>query len=366
MIRLASVLLCSCVLASGQPGLNHVATYPLPEGTHRPEIMTLPNGGFMVVVVQPDNQQGVGRIKHRAYRLDGSFNLVAEPFPVTRITAEYGEPADHRATIVNGELAVVYQSLVFPDGGPPPGGPAENFALEQSLMLARFTLDGKELDRRPIVAHQRDFSEDNFPDFCILWRGDRLLAGTGSLSPKFKIREVTLDGAVPATHILQSSPSGIGGTLGNSLYHDGSQLFVFSATEPQNGALAITALDADFRPVKTIRFTDAGREQNFPVGNFSAGRGLYVAYISHPRGGPPDLLQNPYFPYLKILNQGFEMQQDFQVGEGAGFSHVHPAVIGVGNRLLVAWSKAVNHGAMQAPQVQIEEYSSSHPRDGRR
>src|SRR5262249_32884065 len=131
------LIFCLSLALAAAPTLRHVATHTLLEGTHRPEMLALPDGGVMGIVVQPDATMGTGRVKHRAYGLDANWNPVGEPFIVTRITEEFGEPADHRAAIVNGELVVFYQSLIF-DGVPLQGGPAENGAREQSLMMARF------------------------------------------------------------------------------------------------------------------------------------------------------------------------------------------------------------------------------------
>jgi hypothetical protein len=356
--RLAiSLLLLPSALA--ETPLHHLATRALQVGTHRPELLALPGGGVMVVVVQPEGRQGIGQIKHQAYRFDADWKAAAGPFVVTRVTAEFGEPADHRAAIVNGELVVIYQSLIFKNAAPQ-SGPAEVSAQEQSLMMARFTLAGEEIDRRPIVAHVTDFSQDNFPDFCILWRGPRFFVSAGSTGRTLKIREVDLNAAILGTRALQSSPLGIGGTLGNSLLHDGSRLFLLSATGPDSGDLTLTEMDADLQPVTTLRMSDPAREQNFPVGNLLDAGALYVSYIARDRGGPPGPEQNPYSPWLKLLGQDFETVQDLQLGEG-GFLHVHPTVTRSGNRLLVAWSKAVPGGPGQAPQVQIEEFELPAP-----
>ena len=360
MRRLAAALLWSAVWLRAASPLTHAATHILPAGTHRAEILPLPDGGVMVVVVQPDNTQGVGQVKHRAYRFDANWNQVAPPFAVTAITADYGEPADHRALLVAGELVVFYQSLVF-SGAPPASGPAETAAVEQSLLMARFTLDGKELDRRPVVPHRSDFQDDNFPDFCVLWRGDRYLLGTGSLGPQLKIREVGADATVLATHLLTTSPDGIGGTIGNSLYDDGTRLYLLSGSDPQSGTLRITELDPQFRPVRTLVYDDAAREQNFPVGNLKSGAQLLIGYISHPRGGSPDPQQNPYDAWLKILAPDFSTVDDFRVGSG-GFLHVHTTAAQWGSRVLVGWSQAVSmRNGAQAPQVHIEEYGVRTP-----
>src|SRR5262249_40422887 len=202
------ILTASCWLATAAAQWTHVATHTLSPNTHRPEILALSDGGVMVVTVSPDGPMGIGRVKHKAYRLDADWNPVGDPFVVTAITAEFGEPADHRAALVNGELVVFYQSLIFRDNVPM-NGPAENAASEQSLLMARFSLDGEELDRRPVVAHQTDFTQDNFPDFCILVHGDRFFIETGSQGPGIHIREVNMAGEVLATHVLRAGPGGI-------------------------------------------------------------------------------------------------------------------------------------------------------------
>jgi hypothetical protein len=167
-------------------------------------------------------------------------------------------------------------------------------------------------------------------------------------------------GEVLETHVLRAGPGGIGGSIGDSLLDDGSHLYLLSSTAPDSGLLTITELTADFQPVRTVTLSDSGREQSFPVGNMADGSALLVAYISRARGGPNDLLQNPYDANLKVLNFDLEVQQDLAVGKG-GFSHVHPTVAKSGSRLLVAWSKAVDMGDHQAPQTQIEEYAADTP-----
>lgn len=341
-----------CALATGQT-LRRLETRQLPPDTHRPEVLALPDGGLLVVVVQPDPGMGQtpGRVKHRAYRYDADWRLVAPPFAVTAITEEYGEPADHRAALVNGELVVFYQNVVL-NGTVPAGAPAEMYAVEQSLLMARFTLDGEELDRRAVVAHVKDFRDDNFPDFCILWREDHFLVSTGSLSPKLKIREVTLDGEVAAVHELMGSPGGIGGSIGNSLAAVGERLLLLSGTAPDRGELTVTELEG-FTPVRTALLRDAAREWSFPVGNAAAQDVLLVGHIGRARGGPNDLLGNPYAPQLLVLGEDLQLLRDMVLGEG-GFAHVHPTVTLWGERVVVAWSKAVARGPGQTPQVQLE------------
>ena len=84
----------------------------MPVGTHRPEIRAASDGSIVLAVVEPGaKQDGAGQIKHQVYRLDSALNQIGEPFPITRISEPYGEPADHRIALVNDELVVVYQTL---------------------------------------------------------------------------------------------------------------------------------------------------------------------------------------------------------------------------------------------------------------
>ena len=135
--------------AVDQLTLSHVSTMEMAVGTHRPEIRVRADGGLIVVVVEPGpGANETGRIKHQAYRFDADLQQEGEPFPVAAIDATYGEPADHRAMLVGDELVVVYQALNYgedkPVGG---GGPSEDFATDQSLMMARFDMQGNELMR---------------------------------------------------------------------------------------------------------------------------------------------------------------------------------------------------------------------------
>jgi hypothetical protein len=207
------------------PVLEHIATHTLPEKTHRPEILIADSGDFILVVVEPSGQPSVGQVKHKAYRFDAEWNQIGSAFVVSRTTSEYGEPADHRAALINGELVVVYQTLNFAEGTRPQGGPMEQYATDQSLILARFSLNGEERFREPIVAHAPDKDEDNFPDHCLLWWNDRLLISTGG-HRKLKIREVDLDANILATHTFRAGHDTIPGEIGNSLLALGQDLLV--------------------------------------------------------------------------------------------------------------------------------------------
>jgi hypothetical protein len=348
-------LFSGVVLAVDVNILNYVTTHQLPEGTHRPEILITESGEIIVVVVQPEGKPGVGQVKHKAYRYDANWNQFGEPFVVARNTAEYGEPADHRAAIVNGELVVVYQTLSLNEGVHPKDGPMEQYAKDQSLMLARFSLDGEERFRKPIIAHAVDRAKDNFPDHCLLWLGNRLLVSTGA-HRKLKIREVDLSAAILATHTFDTSPTAIPGEIGNSLLYDGQRLLIFSSGNPYDRAsLTATQLTAEFDIAATKGFYEISRRQTFPTGNLLYANFIFIGYISQERSESADFECNPYSPYLKVLDRELNVIADMKIGEN-GFAHVHPTLARFGNRLFVAWSKRITGGKMPYPQVFVEEF----------
>lgn len=343
------------------PTLVYKDTWEFPEGTHRPEILVTDDDQILLAVVNPGSgTNGEGQIKHRVYRFDSSFNQIGDSFPITYTTSDYGEPADHRTALVNGELVVTYQTLLYgEDGGASCfGGAMEPCAEEQSLLLARFSLDGSELFRAPIVAHATDGSQDSFPDHCILWQGDRLLVSTGitgGWGGPVKFREVDLEANVLATYMVTVP----GSTIGNSLLDDGSRVRFFSSGGPQTMGLTSAELDSDFNLTNEVTFDADSREQTFPTGNLFYDGFTYVGYISRAmkdHGGSLALEEDPYSPYLKVLDADQNIVLDFQVGD-AGFAHVHPTLARIGNRLFFAWSRRVE-GANGAgmPQVYVEEY----------
>lgn len=341
----------------GPPSLTYVTMWQLPVGTHRPEILVTDHDEILVAVVQPGETSEVGQIKHRVYHFDSSFNQIADPFPATYTTSEYGSPADHRTALVNGDLVMTYQTLLYGENGVYScvGGPMEPCAESQSLLLARFSFDGTELFRAPIVAHATDFSQDSFPDHCILWQEDRLLVSTGitgGWGGPVKFREVDLEANILDTHTVTVT----GSTIGNSLLDDGSRILFFSSVSPQTMALTSSELDSDFNLINEVVHADDSREQTFPTGNLFYNGFTYVAYISRAPTGSFDLSASPYYPYLKILDADQNVVDDFQVGE-AGFSHTHPTLARIGNRLLFAWSRRVENANENAiPQVQVEEF----------
>lgn len=338
--------------------LKHRRTVKLPAGTHRPELLVTPRGETLVVVVQPAGGPGPkGPIKHQTHRLDARLEPVGRPWAATRVTAQYGEPADHRAVLVNGELVVVYQTLRWKRGHPPEGaGPAEGHALDQSLMLARFTPSGQELSRAAIIERNTNFARDNFPDFCILWYGGRLLVSTGSKDGAVKIREVDLRARVMATHAFEASTSGIPGVLGNSMLRRGKGLaMVSSAGEGNPATLALVALDSNFGARQLAAFSHSARDRRFPTGSLEVNGFTLVTYISLPRGTRPHHRSNHYVPHLLVLDRALKVVADIRVGAGQGYSHVHPVLARAGSRLLVAWSRRVGGGG-GAPRVLVEEY----------
>jgi hypothetical protein len=342
----------------GQLTLSHVSTMEMAVGTHRPEIRVRADGGLIVVVVEPGpGANETGRIKHQAYRFDADLQQEGEPFPVAAIDATYGEPADHRAMLVGDELVVVYQALNYgedkPVGG---GGPSEDFATDQSLMMARFDMQGNELMRGAIVARATDFTEDNFPDHCMLWTGDNLLVSTGTRADLLRVREVDLDGGILATHTIPTSNDGIGTNIGNSMHMNGDQVrFVASLGPVGPGRITVNALDDAFAVNRLASVGDDSLERHFPTDSQVVGDYTLVAYIARELGGDRDMLLNPYGARLAVLNSSLELVDDIAVGEG-GFAHVHPTMAYLGDRLYLAWSKRSDRGA---PQVQVACYKVS-------
>ena len=342
--------------------VKHARTVKLPVGTHRPEMVVNEKEEVLVVVVQPEGSPGPkGQIKHQAHRFDARWRPIGSRQVVSRVESGHGEPADHRVALVNGELVVVYQSLRWKKGHPTEGaGPAEDHALDQSLMLARFDPSGKELSRAVIVERNTDFSRDNFPDHCILWRGGRLLVSTGSKDGSIRIRQVDPQARVLATHIYQTSARGIQGAIGNSMLERGGALAMFSSTVAGSpSSLALVEFDEGFVATLARTFSHKTRDRRFPTSSMMAQGFTLVTYISLPRGTSPDHRSNHYSPYLLMLDRDLKVMGDIRIGKGDGFGHVHPTLARAGKRLLVAWSRRVPHGSVSAPQVLIEEYAVS-------
>ncbi len=334
--------------------LTYIATHELPGGTHRPEILSTDSGDIYLVVVQPGDRPGVGQIKHRVYHFDANWNQIGEPFPVTWEDNEYGNSADHRAAIINGELVIVYQTLKLKEGlRPGGGGPAEQNASEQSLMLARYSLDGIELFRGPIVAHVTDFTQDNFPDHCLLWLGDRLLVSTGSNGMHLTLRAVDLNANVLAAHRIPISPATIPQNIGNSLLYDGRAVLMLSG-----GVMLNQLTDSLDGVAQTWPIDVGGLDATFPTGYLFYEGFLLVGHIGREPGGAPGPETNPYSPYLMVLDGNYNLISDISIG-GLGFGHVHPTLARVEDRLFVAWSSQTQQGDRLMPQVMVEEFAIS-------
>ena len=342
--------------------IDHLSTKQMPVGTHRPEILATESGEMLAVVVQPDDDAMGNRIKHQVYHYDADGNQFGEPFPVTWVTEEYGEPADHRAAVVNGELVVVYQSLVFDENPGIGGGPAEQYALNQSLLLARYSLDGQELFRGPIVAHVTDFSEDSFPDHCLLPLKHSLLVSTGA-DNRVKIREVSYSGEVLNAYEFDTEEMRSLSSIGNSLLRHGDQVWMITGTgkNPHHSkGISVLELDAEYQPTELAWFTTEGQEYTFPTGTLLYNGYTFVTYDAREtteRYLSPD--EHPFQPSLMVLDSDLNVVMDMPIGSGPGFAHIHPTLDIVGDELVIGWSmKAEVEGANhQPPQVQLERYS---------
>jgi hypothetical protein len=338
--------------------LTRGALTALPVGTHRPEIRTTSDKSLVIAVVQPDpGPSREGQVKHRVYQLDSNLKRLGKVFTITRVARPYGEPADHRMRLVDDQIVVVYQTLNYREGARPKGGPMEDFALDQSLLLARFTLGGKELFRAPIIERNKDFKKDNFPDHCMTWQSDRLLVSSGSRSRQLHIREVSLNARVLADHVLQTRGDGISGSIGNSMHLRGDQIGFMSSNSPAgNGALTLTAIDNEFRPNRIAQLGgDDGLERHFPTDALVIRGHTLVTYIARLTAGGRNMRSNPYHPRLMVLDPDLRIIEDLKLGSH-GFAHVHPTLAALDNKLYIAWSKRSNRGA---PQVQLERLSIS-------
>ena len=95
-------------------------------------------------------------------------------------------------------------------------------------------------------------------------------------------------------------------------------------------------------------------ERHFPTDSYMLGDYTLVTYIARESGQGMSLEENPYSPFIMILNKEYNVVEDIQLGEG-GFAHVHPTMTMLGDELFVAWSKRTSYG----PQVQIERFTIS-------
>jgi len=339
--------------------LNHLGTTEMVQGTHRPELFSTGDGGLLLAVVHPDGPAHTeGSIKHRAYYLNSDLEIQGDGFTLTTYTEQYGDPADHRVLLINDEIVVVYQALVLdPNAGPGGNGPAEQNALNQSLMLARFDQDGTELFRGPIVANTTDFEADNFPDHCMAWDGEALTVSTGS-DNSAKFRVVNLNAEILATHTVPVSGDTFGGSIGNSLFWKNGALHMVSALLPSAGqptALAFVTLSNTFEVGQVASHQPEGEDATFPTGTLIHKGITFIAYSAHAAGSSPDIQIDPYEPRLAAFDGDWNLLLDIKVSTQAGAGHVHPTVAVVDDVLYYSWSRKDPTGG-PAPQVLIERY----------
>lgn len=338
------------------PALTHLATHEMQVGTHRPELLQSGERLFLMVV---EHLQSEGkRVRHMGYVFEPDSGQVDSGFVVSYETEEYGQGADHRAVMVGDEIAVVYQSNIMDPSKEFRGGPAEQYASSQSLLLARFSADdGGELFRGPIVDKATDFEEDNFPDFCVLARGNRLLVSTGS-GDGFKLREVDMEGKVLSTIEKEVSPQGVPSGIGNSMiYTEDGRLLVFSHSfKPGGGDLTVTTLDKDYDIVDSKEFYTPGRDEGFATGVISHDGYYFIGYGSREEW-KGSVEEYPYSPYLMVVDADtLEVVADFKVSDRPGFGHTHATLAVHGERLYYAWSTRADGTDGRAPQVFVEEF----------
>jgi hypothetical protein len=325
-------------------------------GTHRPELLV--SGDRLHLVVVEHLQREEKRVRHMGYVFEPGSGQLDSGFVVSYETEEYGQGADHRAVIVGDEIIVVYQSNIMDPSKEFRGGPMEQYASSQSLLLSRFSVDdGRELFRGPIVDKATDFEDDNFPDFCILPRGDRLLVSTGS-GGGFKLREVDMEGNILSVIEQSVSLSGVPSGIGNSmLYGPDGRLLLFSYSHtPEGGNITVATLDQEYNAVDFKEFETPGRDDSFPTGVLYHGGYYYVGYGSRDDWSG-SVEEHPYSPYLMVVDATtLEVVADFQVSDRPGFGHSHPTLAVLGDRLFYAWSTRAEGTNSHAPQVLVEEY----------
>ncbi|MDP6958771.1 MAG: hypothetical protein QF645_08155, partial [Planctomycetota bacterium] len=279
------------------PVLTHLDTFQMEVGTHRPEIFVTEEGNLLLAVVEPKSD-GNKTIKHQAYLFDPDFTELVK-FDITWIDETYGEPADHRAAIINGQLVVVYQTLNYDPNANISGGPSEQYAKDQSLLLTRYTLEGEELLRTPIVANQTDFTIDNFPDHCLLWENERLLVSTGAMGSNPKLREIDLEGNIIETWTLSGDFSDIGNSL---LVHEG-EIALLSYLMGTEGGLTLSGFDTNFKSSLVGYFPSEERERTFPTGVAQINGYTFVAHCTAPAGTVGNPETNPFDAYLVVLDE---------------------------------------------------------------
>lgn len=339
------------------PKLTKSTTHAFFLSTHRPEIL-FTNDKLYLLVVEP-----TGIIKHKGYIFDATdptainFDTPEKEFTVSTITSEYGEPADHRAAIIGNEIWVVYQTLIVPQERKMiVNGPMESIATSQSLMFARFSLEGEEITRTAI-ATTTDFTEDNFPDFSILPYKNHLLVSTQG-GEFMKIREIDENSTVLNTYqFTKETETQNFSEIGNSMIMTPAEKILFFSSKMSAQAterkLSFGIIDENFTFEKGTTMASES-EETFPTGNAFYNGLYFISYIKRAASSDMALETNPYYPALKILTENGDILEELAISDEVGFSHVHPTMVIIEDRLFYAWSKKSAKGS---PQVHIEEYT---------
>ncbi len=345
------------------PVLEHIATYEMHKFTHRPEILlSSTENPYLLVVEHQESEEG--QIRHMGYQIEDFENLEAlqeTGFPVTYETDEYGSGADHRAVIfkIDGEeqIGVFYQTLIMSDDAPAIiEGPSEPYTESQSLMFARFSMDGEELFRTE-VARTTDRDEDNFPDMCALWNPVTEVFVVSTGGKQAKIREIDINGEILSAYEYSSDE--IAGSIGNSiiLEEDGSYLVFSSKNNPQGeDYITITELSSTFEVESQYKtFEVTGAEETFPTGVIYQNGYYFVGHISGEFKNIQEEEEKKYGTKIKIFNKELELIDDIEVSSEYVSGHGHPTLIIKDSILYYAWSKSVDG----APQVMIDVFELS-------
>ena len=334
--------------------LEHLSSFMLPEGTHRPEILF--NGESLYILVVDKNPES--NVVHRGYIFDASNpdNIDFEDFTTFDISEKseiYGEGADHRSVMMSDEILVVHQSNVMDEEkeGQCKGGPQEACQKSQHLLFSRFDSDGK-LIFSTEIASTLEFEEDNYPDMSILPSGDNLLVSTGTKDNRLKIREIDMQGKILETYTYKASSDTIPGSIGNSMFWgENGDLLVFSSSMTET---SITVIDSNFEVGEARYFDLPDDESTFQTGVLFED-GHYIVGHSGRESGELNIKDNPLSPRLMILDKAFTVVETIVVSDKAGSGHVHPTMVILDDELFYTWSSAQSN----SPQVYVEVYELS-------
>ncbi len=342
--------------------LEHLNTFKMTAGTHRPEILVKDNNLYLLVV-DPNKDE---EIQHRGYIFDASdpSDIDFDNFESFVLTHE---GSDHRGIIMDDKIVIVYQVNIMSEDLPeePISGPAEIYAESQKLMVAIFSLDGEEIFREEILS-TTDFEEDSFPDMCMLsWNETSFLVSTGptNMNPQenvIKIREVDFnsDIIIEKKYTLNKEQAS---NIGNSMFAVTNGFLFFSS--PQS--ITVTEFDEELNIGDTVVIKqDNNLAYAFPTGVIGYGDYYIIGYSSHDSGNQ-DIESNPLYPAIMILTKDFEIVIDGQINElfpldaDPGTGHAHPTLAVINDRLFYTWSGKAERkegptGHM--PQVRIEEF----------